>query len=67
MVTTILVFVLYFGFIQRKGKANGPIHKKTIIKNVVVKYQGVREDFGVFKNSPQKRHFTASSLISSAQ
>lgn len=68
-ITTILIIILYgldnFGCNHTSGNAKGPIHKNDIMIKDVFKYHFVVDD--LTKNSPQKRHLTASSCISSAQ
>jgi hypothetical protein len=63
----IIIFLLWLnaGLNQTNGSISGPTHKKAITKKAVLKYHLSGARF--IRNSPQKRHFIASSWILSAQ
>ncbi|MFA6281478.1 MAG: hypothetical protein WCY05_03130 [Candidatus Omnitrophota bacterium] len=65
MLITILHKLDNFGCNHISGNTKGPAHKKAITIKDVLKYHFTAGS--LFRNSPQKRHFTASSCISSAQ
>jgi len=67
MVIIILVVVFQRGLTQTSGRAKGPKHSNARTTKEEEKYHFFADFTELSRNSPQKRHLTASSCICSAQ